>query len=169
MLTDNDVKEHLALAYVYAVATRARCSFDQPRVDRDSVDVKLCLRNDGDPEALLRSPELALQVKATTVGCVPEGNIPFFLKRKNHHDLVKRAQIPRLLVVVLLPENPNEWVELSESQLVLRRCGYWLSLAGHAPTTNETGETVYLPRGNVLDPPTLGRLMKQAARQEQLR
>ncbi|AKT37193.1 DUF4365 domain-containing protein [Chondromyces crocatus] len=169
MLTDNDVKEHLALAYVYAVATRARCSFDQPRVDRDSIDVKLGFRNDGDPEAVLRSPELALQVKACTTAPTSDADLTFFLKRKNHHDLVKRAQTPRLLVVVHLPSDPAEWLHLSEQQLVLRRCGYWLDLKGHTPTMNETGETVRLPRHQIFDPPTLERLMRCAARQEDLR
>jgi hypothetical protein len=39
MLLENDVKEHLALAYVYAVASRAGCSTELIRVDRNSVDV----------------------------------------------------------------------------------------------------------------------------------
>lgn len=64
MLQDNQVKEHLALAYIYAVAARARCAFDPPRVDMDSIDIKLSCRNDDDVDAPLRSPELALQVKA---------------------------------------------------------------------------------------------------------
>jgi hypothetical protein len=39
MLLENDIKEHLALAYVYAVASRAGCSTELIRVDRNSVDV----------------------------------------------------------------------------------------------------------------------------------
>lgn len=39
MLQTNDIKEHLALAYVYAVASRAGCSTEFVRVDRHSVDV----------------------------------------------------------------------------------------------------------------------------------
>lgn len=39
MLLENDIKEHLALAYVYTVASRAGCSTEFIRVDRNSIDI----------------------------------------------------------------------------------------------------------------------------------
>jgi Domain of unknown function (DUF4365) len=166
MLTENQVKEHLALAYIYAVAARARCAWDTPRVDMDSVDVRLSYRNDDDPDALVRSPELGLQVKAH-VATEPAGEfISFFLKRKNHHDLVRRTVTPRLLVVMLLPENPLDWLSATAEQLVMKRCAYWANLYGDAPTENAAGVTVRLPTSQVFDPDALQRLMRQAAMQE---
>ena len=168
MLTENQVKEHLALAYVYAVATRAACSFEVPRVDMDSVDAKLTLRNDDDGSAARRSPEISMQVKAHTPTDVTEDRIAFVLKRKNQHDLVKRTHVPRLLVVVVLPNDAERWLSLDEDELILRRCGYWLNLLGDPPTTNETSVTVHLPRLQRFDPDALRRFMRQAARQERL-
>jgi hypothetical protein len=175
MLHDNQIKEHLALAYVYAVASRARCSFDTPRVDNDSVDVKLTFRNEDDEDALIRSPEIALQVKGhpvedddQIVNDVMRNSVPFFLKKKNYDDLIKRAQTPRLLVVVVLPKDPTSWLSIAHSELILRRCGYWINLAGQAPTENASGQTVHLPTAQIFDPQTLARLMRSAARQERL-
>ncbi len=166
MLTDNQVKEHLALAYIYAVAARARCAWDAPKVDMDSVDVRLSFRNDGDPEAFFHSPEIALQVKAHVMPEPAGAFIPYFLKRKNHHDLVKRTATPRLLVVLVLPEDSADWLTATAEQLILKRCAYWVNLYGKVPTQNATCETVQLPTAQVFEPDALSRLMRQAALQE---
>lgn len=60
------------------------------------------------------------------------------LKRKNYNDLILTDVFaPRILVLVILPVNIEEWVTLSPEQFVLRRCGYWLSLAGQPQTDNK--------------------------------
>lgn len=169
MLSKFQVREHLALAHTYAIASYVGCSWDVPRVDMDSVDVRLALRNEEDPEAAVRSPEIALQVKGHTAEADERDAISFFLKKKNHEDLIKRSATPRLLVVVALPPNLEECVESTPSQLILRRCAYWLNLLGDAPTDNETGVTVSIPKNQVFDAVALKRLMTCAARQERLK
>lgn len=54
--------------------------------------------------------------------------------------------MPRILVVVLVPENINDWLAQSEQQLAMKHCGYWLSLRGMEPNSNSTTVTVHLPR-----------------------
>jgi hypothetical protein len=72
-------------------------------------------------------------------------------------------QVPRILVVVRVPADAAEWISHGEEQLVLRRCGYWLSLRGAALTTNSSTIRVQIPRTNVLDAAALGSLMRQVA------
>jgi hypothetical protein len=60
-------------------------------------------------------------------------------------------QIPRILVVVVVPTDRGDWVAHTERELALRRCGYWLSLIGAPPTTNQEKIRVRLPRTNVFD------------------
>lgn len=79
---------------------------------------------------------------------------------------MKRTAVPRLLVVVTLPNEPEEWLSFSPEQLVLKRCAYWLNLFGRSPTQNKSGETVQLLRAQTFDPGTLSDLMRKAARQE---
>ena len=166
MLTDNQVKERLALAYIYAIAARVRCSCDIPSADMDSIDMRLTMRNEDDAAAPLRSPEICLQVKAWPLAELKGPHVPYFLKKKNHDDLVKRTVVPRILVVVILPRDEQEWLSCTEDQLVLKRCAYWLNLRGVAPTTNQTGETVHVPRSQIFDPDALTQLMRQTAYQE---
>lgn len=40
-------------------------------------------------------------------------------------DLRGRKMISILLVVLVMPKDPSEWLALTEDQLVLRRCAYW--------------------------------------------
>ena len=167
VLTENQVKEHLALSYVYAVASRASCACQVTTVDMDSIDLKLQRRNDDDPRAVLRSPEVAIQVKAHPAAITGDV-IPFPLPRKNHHDLVKRTVVPRLLVVVVLPAEPEQWLSISPDQLVLRRCGYWVNLLGLPPTENEARQTVHLPVAQTFDVAAVQRFMRQVAKEQRI-
>ncbi|MBX3246990.1 MAG: hypothetical protein KF901_07405 [Myxococcales bacterium] len=61
-------------------------------------------------------------------------------------------------MVVTLPADEATWVGHSQDALVLRRCGYWVSLRGLA-MQNETRERVMIPPNNVFDPDALRVLM----------
>ncbi len=44
--------------------------------------------------------------------------------------------MPRILVVIVVPELLDEWIAQTEENLVMRRCGYWFSLRSYADTGN---------------------------------
>lgn len=163
MLLENDIKEHLALAYVYAVASRAGCSTELIRVDRNSVDLTV---KHFDPNAgpqSIREGVIDIQVKAH-VHDPPPGPIRYYLaNEKNFRDLRHAHHLyPKLLVVVLLPSDEASWMSLTEDALVLRRCGYWKSIVG------SEDRTIMFPRENVLDGAALMRLMGLVRRREAL-
>lgn len=164
MLLDNDIKEHLALAYVYAVASRAGCSTELTRVDRNSVDLTLTHVDPSAGPDEVREGILGLQIKAH-VHDPPPGPIRYVLRNeKNFHELRDRHLLrPKLLVVVLLPEDEATWVDLTHEALVLRRCGYWASLV------EAQSRTIEIPRDNVFNGEALVRLMGQARRREVIR
>ncbi len=65
--------------------------------------------------------------------------LTFPLPIKNYNDLRVEAVIPRILIVLLMPEADALWMSQSEEELCLRRCAYWLSLEGrHAVPNNPT-------------------------------
>lgn len=166
MLAPNDIMEELSLVYVRAVASRAGFSVEEVRRDRDSIDLNVCARGplDGGP---LESPMLGVQLKSTSRDLSEhDAMIPFDLKVKNYNDLTRTSLVPRILVVLLLPRDPQQWMTWSEETLVLRRCAYWLSLKGRSTTKNEATERVHLPRAQVFDPPCIRRLLEKVARQE---
>lgn len=164
MLLDNDIKEHLALAYVYAVASRAGCSTELIRVDRNSVDITVKHVDVAAGPDEVREGVIDVQVKAY-VHDPPAGPIRYYLtNEKNFRDLRQaHCLYPKVLVVVLLPTDESTWMHLTEDALVLRRCGYWKSLVG------SEDRTVVFPRENVLDGEALMRMMRLARRREAIR
>ncbi len=164
MLLENDIKEHLALAYVYAVASRAGCSTELIRVDRNSVDITVKHVDVTSGPDDVREGVIDVQVKAY-VHDPPPGPIRYYLtNEKNFRDLRHAHTLyPKILVVVLLPTDESVWMHLSEDALVLRRCGYWRSLVG------SEDRTVLLPRENVLDGESLMRMMRLARKREAIR
>jgi len=68
----------------------------------------------------------------------------------------------------LMPPDIGNWLELTADQLVLRRCAYWVSLAGRPATDNESTVRVSVPRANLLNVTSLEGLMQRANDQEPL-
>jgi len=71
-------------------------------------------------------------------------------------------------VIVVVPDNINDWLYQSEEELCLKRCGYWISLAGEASTENQETVTVSIPRVNRFTVNALTSLMECIARGEAL-
>lgn len=72
--------------------------------------------------------------------------IHFPLKVKNYDDLRSDVLVPNALVVVMVPNQVDDWLTQTEEELVLRRCGYWYSLLGEPATENVESITVHIPR-----------------------
>ena len=90
-------------------------------------------------------------------------SLTFHLPVKNYNDLRAETINPRILIVVSLPSDEVDWLVQNEDQMVLRRCGYWVSLRGCADTSNLTSVTVELPRSQIFNSMQLQRMMAQAA------
>lgn len=158
----NAQKEQFSRAYVQAVAAVAGYAWYVPSVDDDSVDMGIAERGG---RGTVRSPRLELQLKchaATT----PDGEqLSFPLKMKNYDDLREvDVQVPRILIIVLVPDSPVEWLTSSEEEMVLRRCGYWVSLRGRgsvASAAQDPRVTVHVPRSQQLNPDGLGAIMRR--------
>jgi hypothetical protein len=166
MMDINHRKEQFSIAYVRAVASVAGFAASKPDVDDDSEDLILAGRVvDGIPSR----PKIALQLKCTSEDVLRQDEVVYPLRRKNYDELkLTGLMVPRLLVVVHIPESEDEWLQHSEDGLVLRRCGYWVSLLGMPETTNTSQVAVRLPRTNVFDVAGLRSLMVRAARKEPL-
>lgn len=150
-------KEEFSLAYIHAVASVAGFALENVRVDHDSVDCWISSRG---KHGRIRSPIIALQIKCTGQDVVREAHLAFPLPIKNYDDLrCEDTHLTRYLVVVKVPAQEAEWLTHSEEQLVLRHCGYWVSLKGAASTENQETVTIQVPRGQLLNPEGLRRLM----------
>ena len=156
LLTTADQQEALSRAYVTAVAARAGYVTSEMSPDRDGVDMRI---HAGGP----MRPALDLQLKATT-NLRPSTNelYRFRLKRRNYDLLRIPTQTPRLLIVLDLPKDNRQWVNISADRLVLRKRAYWMDLRGHTETANVSSITVRIPADNVFDVETLSILMERS-------
>nr|WP_295872049.1 DUF4365 domain-containing protein [uncultured Chitinophaga sp.] len=166
MLTDNQAKEQLSIAYVKAIAAVNNFSCDITGTDMDSIDVTIRCNGNLAANSIIRSPEIQIQLKATE-NLTPNGSgmLPFPLPIKNYNDLRGNTLTPRLLVVLSLPANRANWLTHSINDLVLRNCSFWVNLKGQPESTNQTNVTVYLPYVQTFSPPTLNDLMIKVSRQ----
>ncbi len=173
-MTPQDVEAALSYAYLHAVASHAgvACQEANRAHDNQGIDATLSLRKDFGGNAVLTDMSLHIQLKATVKSPAEnEGRLSYFLASVDEYNRLRRpsALPPRLLGVLFLPDDPAQWLSHDVDQLVLRRCAYWTSLIGAPESKNDTGQTVYLPKAQMLSPNGLLDLFHRVARQEVLR
>lgn len=173
MLSQQNIEAELSYAYLHAIAVRGgfACSYTTRHLDDAGVDAQI--REDGRllaEDSVHASFTLEIQLKATRVESTErDGRFPFVLPVRQY-DKLRDTKIvaPRLLVVLYLPPNPEEWLNHSEQALVARRCAYWVSLRGAPASSNETRQTVYVPCRQVLSDTALTEIMIRCSRQEEM-
>lgn len=169
MLTEQQIKEQLSIAYVHAVAAYAGFAVERTDVDMDSIDVTIKGKGRLDEASILYSPKIELQLKATSSIEPDETELSFPLPIKNYDDLrVERPAIPRLLVVLVLPDDRTQWINHSAEDLIMKKCAYWLNLKGAPSSDNVTNKTVKIPICNIFSPESLRELMVKTSKEEEL-
>jgi Domain of unknown function (DUF4365) len=143
----NDQKDYFSRALVRAIAATAGVEADVPSFDQDSRDV-VFRAPDTDAEA---GPMLEAQLKCSAGLAIADGEIAFPLPIKNFDDLRRKGYVPRILIVVDVPEQPIDWMACDPAQIIMRRCAYWVSLAGEPDTDNVSTVTVKIPIEQVFD------------------
>jgi len=154
-------KEQYSAAYVRAIAAVVGVSVAKPDPDCDSEDLILSARL---ASARIRSPKLALQLKASSVLVKGPIDLAFPLPIKNYEDLrPTNLAVPRLLVVVELPpgDDPNGWLHHDDDRLCLMHTAYWTSLFGYRTMSNQTTVTVHIPLDRRLTAETLSSIMNR--------
>jgi hypothetical protein len=152
-------KEQYSHAYVKALAAVAGFAWSQPSVDDDSVDLGLSQKGGN---GIIRSPRLDLQLKCAARAAPTEEEFGFSIKLKNYNDLRETyLMIPRILVVVFVPDQTEDWLVWSETELVLRRCAYWLNLYGLPASAYEKGQTVQMKRQQTFTAEALRGIMER--------
>lgn len=155
--------EQFNIGYIRALA--AACGFGtaKPEVDDDSVDMIIHGKSSN------QRTQIQIQLKSTCESSIAkkkkQNGIHYSLKQKNYNDLTGDYLIPRYLFLLIVPDNPKEW--LPENQLLLQKC-YWLNLSNHKPNQNKCNTTVVLPNQNLLSHDILTQIMLKAIKGETL-
>jgi hypothetical protein len=157
MLNENELplterKGSLGVIYLRAVVAVAGYGATVPGSDYDSIDLSVCSKQG-------KRHRLEFQVKCTAQAVLAGPDFGFELSKKNYDDLRIDTIVPRLLFVLTVPENHEQWLKQNRRRMHLRNCGYWLSLKGSPDRANTTSVTVRIPTSNVLTPEALTTLM----------
>jgi hypothetical protein len=173
VLSEQNIEAEMSYAYLHAIATRAGFACEYAGRHLDGAGVDATVYEDGRllaPDSQLQAFTLHVQLKATRVPPVEQVRRFSFSLPIGQYNRLRSARLatPRILVVLYLPTDPQQWLRHSEDSLVAQRCAYWVSLLGAPDSPNETTQTVYVPRQQMLSPSGLTDLMTRCSRQEEL-
>ena len=157
MMDENQQKARFSIGYIESVASDAGFQVSEVTVDQDSVD-GVFIADFG-----LR-PRIEFQAKATARDLVRGDQIHFPLSVKNYNDLRIESINPRILIVLIMPQERTQWIEQTDDELCLRHCAYWLSLLGRPATRNTNSVTVHVPMTNMLGSAQLVDMMQRTER-----
>ena len=155
-MSPNFIQEQLSWSYVRAVSYRAGYSLYRPEVDDHGIDGTIA-----DPSASGMN-RIDFQLKATTVYEVNNATIGYDLRVQNYNQLIREDDVPRILILLIMPDDADQWLTYSEDELCLRKCAYWLDLMGKSPSDNSSTKRVYIPTDNAFnqdDLPTIFRYL----------
>jgi len=156
ILAPTDKEEALSQAYAAAIAASAGYTLAVQNFDRDGVDIQL--RAGGSMR-----PSLDVQLKATiNLKENDEGEIKYPLRRRNYDLLREETMVPRILVILSLPNDEKDWINITPDELAIRRCAYWASLSGFPESQNTDSVTITIKKENVFDVSALQSLMEKA-------
>jgi hypothetical protein len=174
MLTTQHIQEDLSRAYIQAVAAKAGVNVTIGAQAHDyGVDGtfhQVAIRPQVDSHGKLRQRRLnsgfnlEFQCKASKDWGEAPDAIVYDLEVKTYNDLIFRANnrtaTPLVLILMCLPAAEDDWLLLSEHQLLLRKCCYWHRLSG-AESDNLDKKRVRIPKIQALTPDAVNVLLLQ--------
>jgi hypothetical protein len=94
--------------------------------------------------------QLDLQLKSTTRASVGDTVVSYDLDARSYQHLrVQPPMCPRILVLLVLPDDDEKWLSQSPEELILRHCAYWLSLRGMESVATVSTVRLAIPRSSV--------------------
>lgn len=144
-MSPNFVQEQLSLSYVRSVIFRTGFRLSSPEVDDHGIDGTIV-----NPERRGIN-RVDFQLKATTRYGIGDTAISYDLRVEDYNRLVLDDDVPRVLILFIMPDDADEWLAQSEDELCLRKCAYWVSLMGLPASSNSSSVRVSVPLTNVFD------------------
>lgn len=172
MLTKELIKETLSRRFVEIIAGRNGFKCQKPDPDsgvdlsitKSIIDIRF-----GERRILDTGEYLEIQLKSTTDSSIiyDEDCLKYDLEAKTFNDLVFRLQsnslTPLYLILFILPDEENQWVEITEDALKLRKRAYWyIPSSGESMTPNTSKKRISIPLSQVVDLEFLERCFVEA-------
>ena len=132
MMTEEHIKEAISLRYIELIAAhngfKTNSSYPDYGTDLNVIEVGYRKEN-GHKRYLDTGRELKIQLKSTTEDIIQNDDefIIYDLDAKTYNDLIQRRDttFPLILILFILPDNKTEWIQVSEQELISKKCAYW--------------------------------------------
>jgi hypothetical protein len=158
MLTIQQREELLHYAYITAIASKAGVNLRLGEfvydlgIDGEFKKVIETETKDNKRELREGAGTLDFQLKATKNATFNEKRkkVSFRIHR-NHYNKLVEYEKPIMLILLVLPKDESQWVELSDDCLILRKCCYWTYLFNKKRKPDNTSSIkIEIPVENVL-------------------
>ncbi|MGF6174243.1 DUF4365 domain-containing protein [Ensifer sp. 4252] len=161
MITIQHTQESLSRAYIHAVAGSAGINCSGERAFDYGIDGTfrpVVVRGN---RRIENGFPLDYQLKCTINWQHQDENVVYDIKSKTYNDLVTRDPdgIGVVLLLLCVPPEQEQWAEFTEDFLTLRRCCYYITLAGDPVPNENSTRRILIPRANVLTAVTLTELL----------
>jgi hypothetical protein len=153
------MKEQFSLGYVHMVTSAAGFSIKSHATDYDGVDITIV--SSAEYETYY-SPQFELQVKCTSQrSALRPASIAWQLDAGPFRKLTSsKRYVPAYLGVLVVPGDPETWLEQDQEKLLTRSRMYWQAAAMLGQIEGDAHhKTVHLPRSNLFDVPQLRHIM----------
>lgn len=161
------IKEQLSNNFIGLIASKLGYTIGKDNLDY-GVDItlkKIVYRKSGNNKKRYSTPGyyMDLQLKSTTLSKIKEKNnvIKYALDVDNYNDLVDRFEdserkTPLILILFVLPDDDNMWIDVTDKELILRKCAYWYMPNKKVKhSENSSSITIEIPISNRLEINTL--------------
>ena len=167
---ETHIKEELSKSYANAVSAAAgiNCTFHGRDYGQDGIFEDVTYHSD---RKGYRQTGFGIdfQLKAT-INVVEKNDFYFYdLEIKNYLDLIDtNVGRPRILILYVLPKEKAEWIKITHSETILKKCAYWCSLRGHSSVDNKQTVRIQIPKSQLFTVEELKRLMEKVKKGEML-
>lgn len=167
-ITEQHRKEDLGQAYVRAVIAKA--GFNYGKDDHDyGIDGTIKEVTNIKGRFFPSGAGICYQLKSSCDVQFQDDVVIYDLESKNYNDLVADTlTFPIILILFVLPKSEDEWLSVTENEMIIRRCAWWYSLKGRPSTNNSATKRIQIPRNQIFSPESLIELMKKAKGGESL-
>lgn len=171
MMTIENIKEALSIRFVELIAASKgyKTSSVYPDNGTDLSIIEVDYRTENAKKRYFDTGrEIKIQLKATSESSINENDdiIKYDLETKTYNDLISRMETryPLILILFVLPTQISDWINISDHELIARKCAYWFFPEEvEQLTTNATRKRIKINKENILNDDTIPYLFERYA------
>ncbi len=164
MITEQHQEEALSAAYIAACAAKAGCNMTFTQHDYGVDGTLHPVQIFGRRRLQLGFP-IDFQAKASVDWEVTDGRVVYDLEVKTFNDFVRRKTdggTPLVLILLCLPRERENWLEMGEDFIKLRNCCYWYHSDEAELTDNDETRRIKIPTSQRFTPEAVVQLLTQS-------